>query len=162
MVQKDHDALKKQIDLLTGSLDEIRYLLDQILHQPDKGFTVTFKDKTYDFHPATTQEESDENFTKRYSFIKKLLKHCTTRHIDQYPVPSDDIWNDILCFTLGVDPRDCQFERIKSESVYEVDCDTSVAEKITSIALDLDNYQVQQELADKLKKLKEVENVNQD
>ena len=151
MVQKDHDALKKQIDLLTGSLDEISYLLDQILNQPDKGFTVTFKDKVYEFHPSSTKEENDESFIKRYTFIKKLLKHCTTRHIEQYPEPSDDIWNDILCFTLGVDPKDCQFEKISTKDIYEVVNDIRVndkGEKITSIPLDLDNYQVKQELED--------------
>ena len=144
MAKKDHDALKKQIDLLTGSLDEISYILDQILQQPDKAFTVTFKDVVYDFHPATTPEESEEFFVRRYKFIKKLLKHCTARHIDKYPVPSDDIWNDILCFTLGVDPRDCQFEKIKQEDIYKVTDEKG--EKITSIPLDLDNYQVKQEL----------------
>jgi hypothetical protein len=139
MVEKDYAALKEQIDILTGSIDEISFLMDKLLSQQDKGFTVTFRNKTYDLHPATTRDEDCKMFHDRLRLTKQLLKHCASGHIENYPKPSDHIWNDILCFTMGVDTRDCQFEIIRST---EVASNINDEQGVRSVPLDQDNYQV--------------------
>jgi len=141
MVKKEYEELRLQIERFSGAISEIYFLLDQILSKRDKGFTVTFKDKKYDFHPPTTSDEAHKLFIKRLILTKKLLKYCTTRHIDNYPKDSDHIWQDILCFTMGIDPKEVQFEKysIATEGSEEIDIKKS-------ISLDKRNYQVKQEL----------------
>ena len=142
MLKEQFEDLQRGINFLEEGLDELNATLHEILNMQDKSFTVTFKGKVYDFHPATTDEELASMYYLAENFIQKLLVHVVSKNIKTSNKPKSMAygWDDILSFASGPDPKDYQYEKISVDQLYEIADENG--EKITSLPLNLDSSYV--------------------
>lgn len=142
MLKEEFDDLQRGINFLEEGLDELNATLHQILSRSDKSFTITFKGKVYDFHPATTDEELAEMYYLSERFIQQLLIHVISKNIKTGNKPKvlQYGWDDILSFASGPDPKDFQYEKISIDQLYEINDENG--EKISSLPLNQDSSYV--------------------
>ena len=136
-----HD-LQMATKSLEEDLDSLNATLHEILDMPAKSFTVTFKGKVYDFHPATTEQEEMEMYYLAETFIQRLLIHVISKNIKTSNKPKvlQYGWDDILSFACGPDPKDFQYEKISVDQLYEINDENG--EKISSLPLNQDSSYV--------------------
>lgn len=148
MLLNEFNNLSNQLEDLTKSLNEIFDQLDQLLARNDKNYTIQFKKKVFHFYPATTKREYKEMKRNRHKLIKLLLLLAFESYVKLMPVTSDfditTVFDSILCFTYGPDPKDMQFEKIDLEDLYEVT--DSNGERVTALPLNLESPYVQADL----------------
>ena len=125
MIEKDFNHLQKHIRKVSFSLQEIFGVLDGVLTSNNKSFDVNFKGKDYCFHPASDAWERNRMQKNRQQLIHKLLKHCSRNLITILKTSLSDplkeeavdkVWEMVLAFSMGEDPRDHQFEFVSDDS----------------------------------------------
>jgi uncharacterized protein YnzC (UPF0291/DUF896 family) len=138
---------KNQWDII-NSLTEIYEGLDEMIQYPGKGFYVEWGKFKFDFHPASTPEEENEQRKARRKLLKMMLKDTfrlminTLGSIDdkeEIDVKRNKLWSIFNPFIVGTDPHDMECEKIKLEDIYEV----GDSEHGKSRPLDESSYQVQ-------------------
>lgn len=147
MLIKEYNTLKNNTDVISDSLREIFLQLDHLLSLYTKNYSIIFKGKSFEFHPATTKKEDTLLRKKRRKFIKLLLDHCLKNLVKKVSLSkknyesadqSQDVWNDVLVFTYGADPKDYECEKI----IYEI---IEGKEVIKSLPLNTESIYVQAE-----------------
>ena len=142
MLKEQLHDLQMATKSLEEDLDSLNATLHEILERPDKSFTITFKGKVYDFHPATTEEEETQMYYLAERFIQRLLIHVISKNIKTSNKPKvlQYGWDDILSFASGPDPKDFQYEKISVDQLYEINDENG--EKISSLPLNQDSSYV--------------------
>lgn len=118
----------------------------EIMSQDEKDFVITYKGKTYNIcNPTDFSEKLEqEKMTRKISLI--LIEKCIRilfKRLKANKLDFDDVWNDVLAFEQGANLDDHKFE--KYEEVVADRFDDN-GEKVTSIPLDFDSYQVKNDL----------------
>ena len=116
MIKKDYDELYHCANTITAESSYLFQVLYKILQADNKNFTIEFKGKKFDFHPATTRGEEKALKRRRKKFIKLLLKYVTTNMIKQLDKECTEdtisnIWEPELAFAQGVDPETVQLSK---------------------------------------------------
>ena len=89
------------------AMQEVADELDTILSASNKTFTVTRKNKTYDFFVPSNLEEKKQQDKLRTTLIKHLVNDAVSSHK----------WDIILSFTQGMNPDLFQIEKISREEI---------------------------------------------
>lgn len=147
MMTKENIEIRAYIKNIESSLVGIGMELSTLLLRRDKVFKVTVGKRVFEFMP-TTDEVEEENMA---DLADKCIFLLFTRALRKLAMGKPDAWDDILAFTAGPDPKDLQFEKYAAES-YEVK-DDNVEDIGTSRAapLNIENWQVRQELTEDAK-----------
>jgi len=148
MIQKQYDNLRDQTIKITASLLNLLEDLDKVMDCEAKDFTVRYKNKVYDLHKPVDMEESIEQKLLRRQLAIALTERCIKIFFKQLKPKRENLdfsrtWEDILCFAMGEDPLDHQFEKFEEESVYEVNDSVS---DVRSIPLNFDSYSIKNDL----------------
>lgn len=120
--------------------------LDETLSDPAKSFTVHYDNKILDFHCPSTKDEFNKMKADRADFISyfmnEALEYIVQCQAEEKESSYLDAWRNIMGIMNGADIRDHQFEK------YEVvdDGEGSNVEVKKSVALDMNNYQVKENL----------------
>jgi hypothetical protein len=142
MLKEEFEYLQEATKHIEEGIDDLYGTLHQLLDMKDKSFTITFKGKIYDFHPATTEDEEVKMYILAKMFIERLLIHVISKNvktINKEPGTRYG-WDDILSFASGPDPKYYQYEKISVDQLYEVSDESG--EKITSLPLNQDSSYV--------------------
>jgi hypothetical protein len=130
--------VEKNVQLIQDSYKNIYALVNKLLKAPDKAFEVDFKGVQYNFIYPTTQTEKNEMRDLRRKLLSEIFKECFNQMVD-----GQDPWWMVTAFASGIDTLDMQIEIVKEDVVNRVD---ESGERITALPLDMDNYQIKQEM----------------
>lgn len=146
MLIKEHDELLKHLENIKNEVISIRTLMDKVLSDPAKDYTIMFKGELFEFYPSSTVEEQKELLHKRKRFIISLLRQCLKRSSYYMPCQNElsnkeyyKSFEPLIAFMYGEDPKDHQLEKIV-ETISPVL--QRLADGDTAIPLNKDNYQV--------------------
>jgi hypothetical protein len=148
MIQKQYDNLRNQTISITASLLNLLEDLDKTMDCKSKDFTVKYKNKTYELYQPTDIKESREQKLLRRKLAIALTERCIKIFFKQIKNKKENMdfcrtWDDILCFAMGADPIDHQFEKFEVEDVYEVNDGTDA---VRGVSLNMDSYAVKNDL----------------
>lgn len=127
------EKIQQHIDDITKAISSIEKTIHEALSHPAKNFTIVYRGKSIEFFYPTTKKEQKDVLKKRTWFVNNLMG-------DAIRIKG---WDTILGVVSGDDPRDHQFEKYE-EIISEPNSDS--VDRIKSAPLNLDNYQVEQEL----------------
>jgi hypothetical protein len=121
------DDLFKNIHKVEKSTNAIAETLDNLINYPGKSFDITYGKCKFFFHPATTKQEAKQQIKARKSIIRKLLYSAFHELVGslfnekkEILDPTNKIWNRIIPFALGADPKDFECQVIKAEDIYAI------------------------------------------
>lgn len=152
MMIKENSKICKAVSKIRKGHEEIFDTLDKLLSRTDKVFKITIDKKEFEFIPPS--DKTDERIMShfRYQCIKTLLSRSYKKLNSANSYNKEHAYNDILALTMGPDPRDLQFEKYEVQDSYEVHDghveDTGASKAIT---LNIENWQVRQELTEDAK-----------
>lgn len=138
--------LNNNANQVTFSIENLIESLQEEMCQQEKDFIITYKNKTYSIMNAIDKEETiaQESLRRKVAII--LVEKCIRLlfiRLKKNDLALNDIWDDVLCFTQGADLDDHKFEKYEEIAVDQFDQN---GEKVTSIPLDFDSYQVKNDL----------------
>ena len=130
--------LEDGIQSIMDSYVDIYSIVDRLLATGDKSFEVNFKGVSYNFIYPSDQSEKIEMDNLRKKLLSEIFKECFNQMVD-----GKDPWWMVTAFASGVDTLDMQIEIVKEDIINRVD---ENGERITALPLDMDNYQIKQEM----------------
>lgn len=146
MIQKQYDQLRDQTIQITASLLNLLEDLDKVMDCEAKDFIVRYKNKIYDLHKPIDKQERLEQQLLRRKLAITLTERCLKIFFKQLKKKNLDFsrtWEDVLCFAMGEDPQDHQFEKFEEEKLYEV---VDGGNDNRGVALNMDSYAVKNDL----------------
>lgn len=125
-----------------SEIESLSKILERHLSHPAKYYDITYDGKKYQFYYEFDVEENVSMMRRRRRFINRLISDCIVASTK--PKFKAVAWDPIFGILNGANPKDHQFERFNVGEVYQITGEDGNA--ITSVPLNLDNYQVKENL----------------
>ena len=129
---------------IKGLQDRLMDLIKDHLSHPAKDYSVTYKDKQYHFYPAFDQEDAAQMKDELDSFVFSLVRDAVKGSVSSKKLYRDHAWDSVIGVLSGEEPSDHQF--VKFDDVEIAPMVDAHGEVITSLPLNVENYQVKENL----------------
>lgn len=129
------------IDDIAWAHEDVCAILEYELSKPEKEYHITYKNKSYLFRYYFDREENLQNKKQMKLFIRDIV-HLAIR--DQYSVSKskrEHAWDIVFGIIGGANEQEHKIEKYVEDEVINED-----GQIITSVPLNLDNYQVKENL----------------
>jgi len=145
MLNQELNELDAHLKQLDHSLQEVYCIIDQILSDPAKDFSLTFKNYGFKiFNPIDLKEFGQVEKNKQ-KYLRLLLQHVMKKRINKLSFIHDEFdssqYEMLYAFGQGEDPRDHQISKEgKEEALSKINKDDEKNGKKRPI--DESSYQV--------------------